>query len=71
MTDGVCKPSCAGSDLSKSTMNALSRREEEALEKSLKQQAIKECDAFLKGFVFVFSCFHCADRAEQWMYRIR
>lgn len=31
------------------TMNTLSRREEEALEKSVKARAIKECDPFLKG----------------------
>lgn len=36
-------------------MNALSRREEETLLKTVKAQALKECDPFVKG---VMSSFH-------------
>lgn len=33
----------------KTTMNALSRREEDALLKSAKARALKECDPIVKG----------------------
>lgn len=41
-----------GGPTSGSNMDTLSRREEEALLKSTKARALKECDQFVKGLYF-------------------
>lgn len=52
-------------------MNALSRREEDALLKSAKARALKECDPIVKGIVNIFSSLASVTELKQDSSRIR
>lgn len=52
-------------------MNALSRREEDALLKSAKARALKECDPIVKGIVNIFFSFTSVTELKQESSRIR